>query len=455
MLIRWCMLAVLALSCRALGQEPSATPSPQGDAPSSSTPAPQLVVKERSVDMGRMREGDKVRATFLLENRGNAPIQIIEVSASCGCTVPRRLTDDEKIMEPGESLEVEAEFNSTGRLGRQTKTVTVHSNDPHEPRMQLTLTGEVVTIVEVLIDGRVQGTIPLKRTRVGQRAEVKIEVLPTDPGRTLEFTTAELRHDSLAYEIAPLTRDDRTGFEVILSATTDAVPGPVAVDFQINGKIGDEGSGNRLRVTGEIVGEISFLPTEIRQTSPIVRGTRLTPIKIRSESRQPFELLSINTDPNITFEVVPHAEKIEYAVIPSIAANARPGPLGAVIDIRTNSVAQPSIVVPLFVLVRPGLEVYPQTVFLRADDGDKTGQRIVKIESATRGPFEITGIDAGSNYLTAAQQSMRIESAVGVRHVRIALTGEVPSGRHEATVRLKTNMVDQPELIIPVTIEAP
>ncbi|HSP86962.1 MAG TPA: DUF1573 domain-containing protein, partial [Ignavibacteriaceae bacterium] len=49
-----------------------------------------------------------------------------------------------KELAPGESTNIKVEFNSTGRVGKQDKTVYVVSNDKENPEIQLKFTGNVV-----------------------------------------------------------------------------------------------------------------------------------------------------------------------------------------------------------------------------------------------------------------------------------------------------------------------
>lgn len=52
-----------------------AQPQPAGGAATPAS-APRLVIAERSVDLGSVREGETARAVFTLRNEGNAPLEI-------------------------------------------------------------------------------------------------------------------------------------------------------------------------------------------------------------------------------------------------------------------------------------------------------------------------------------------------------------------------------------------
>jgi hypothetical protein len=76
-------------------------------------------------DFGTINEGDKVEHVYKFTNTGTADLVISNVKASCGCTVP---SYTEAPVKPGQSGEVKATFDSTGKPGAQQKTITVTLN---------------------------------------------------------------------------------------------------------------------------------------------------------------------------------------------------------------------------------------------------------------------------------------------------------------------------------------
>lgn len=76
-------------------------------------------------DFGTINEGDKVEHVYKFTNTGTADLVISNVKASCGCTVP---SYTETPVKPGETGEVKATFDSSGKPGQQQKTITVTLN---------------------------------------------------------------------------------------------------------------------------------------------------------------------------------------------------------------------------------------------------------------------------------------------------------------------------------------
>jgi uncharacterized protein (DUF58 family) len=95
--------------------------------------------KNESHDFGKVEEGVQATHTFEFTNTGTAPVVISNAQASCGCTTPD--WTKEPVM-PGKTGKVTASFNSQGRPGKFSKTVTVISNS-ETPQIVLSIKGEV------------------------------------------------------------------------------------------------------------------------------------------------------------------------------------------------------------------------------------------------------------------------------------------------------------------------
>lgn len=77
-------------------------------------------------DYGEVEPEVENFTTFTVTNTGDKPLVISDVSASCGCTTPKK---PEKPIAPGESDVIEVVFKSKpGQKNEITKTVTVTAN---------------------------------------------------------------------------------------------------------------------------------------------------------------------------------------------------------------------------------------------------------------------------------------------------------------------------------------
>lgn len=92
-------------------------------------------------DFGKVAEGEKVSYTFTFENKGKGDLVITSATTTCGCTVPKY---DKRPIPPGGKGNLEVVFDTEGRNGIQTKTITVKSN-ASIPVILLKITAEVIT----------------------------------------------------------------------------------------------------------------------------------------------------------------------------------------------------------------------------------------------------------------------------------------------------------------------
>ena len=103
--------------------------------------APDIKFDIETYDFGTIKQGDKVSHDFEFANTGKEPLIITGANGSCGCTVP--LWPKEPISK-GAKGTINVEFNSTGKMGMQDKTVTIVSNAKSGQRI-LRLKGNVET----------------------------------------------------------------------------------------------------------------------------------------------------------------------------------------------------------------------------------------------------------------------------------------------------------------------
>lgn len=127
--------------------------------------APQLVAPNPVYDFGELPNTRKVEHQFIVQNNGTEPLEVKKIRSTCGCTVAR--APDEVIL-PGEEGYVTATFNLVGREGPQEKKVTIYSNDPESPKVDLIFRGIALQTLRARPQMLVLGRIPPKsemRTR--------------------------------------------------------------------------------------------------------------------------------------------------------------------------------------------------------------------------------------------------------------------------------------------------
>lgn len=103
-------------------------------------PLTEMTFEYEKFDFGEIQSGEIATHLFKFTNTGDHPLILENVKPSCGCTVP--FFPKVAIM-PGETSEIEVNFDSKNKKGVQHKSITITANT--EPRIKvLTFSGEVV-----------------------------------------------------------------------------------------------------------------------------------------------------------------------------------------------------------------------------------------------------------------------------------------------------------------------
>jgi hypothetical protein len=129
------ILAVLAISlitaCNSSGHKEEKISSDLVNNPntangnSKSGTLPAFKFEEIEHDFGKIIQGESVSYEFKFTNTGKSDLIIVDVSTSCGCTVP---SFPRTPIRAGETGIIKVSFNSAGKFGFQAKNVLVVAN---------------------------------------------------------------------------------------------------------------------------------------------------------------------------------------------------------------------------------------------------------------------------------------------------------------------------------------
>ncbi|ODU01007.1 MAG: hypothetical protein ABS79_02435 [Planctomycetes bacterium SCN 63-9] len=118
---------------------------------------------ESSHNFGSVPRGAKVKHDFMLTNRLNEPITILNLRASCGCTSGRTTAS---IVQPGQTAVVEAHMDTRNFVGQKSTVlfVTLITAGGHEAEVRLGVTSNILSDV-VLNPGSIDfGTVTRGQT---------------------------------------------------------------------------------------------------------------------------------------------------------------------------------------------------------------------------------------------------------------------------------------------------
>lgn len=102
--------------------------------------APKLTIENTIHDFGKIKQGTKVTATFVLTNTGKQDLNIRKAKSTCGCVVVKL---KKKTIKPGKTVELKLTFDATDRRGIQQKSVSIFTNDPKKSAQRVTVKASV------------------------------------------------------------------------------------------------------------------------------------------------------------------------------------------------------------------------------------------------------------------------------------------------------------------------
>lgn len=152
-------------------------------------------VPSKSFDAGSVEIGQEIVHEFSFINEGSETVNITEVRPSCGCTVPEYPTDG---IAPGETATVKLVLDTSElHPGKQSKSVTIVTDDPDTRRVILQVKMHLFTALEFLPKALVY-----MRTEMGQAATQKVLARPHRDGMKILGATADNEHIVVKFEQA-------------------------------------------------------------------------------------------------------------------------------------------------------------------------------------------------------------------------------------------------------------
>ncbi|MCG3131809.1 MAG: hypothetical protein FLDDKLPJ_02619 [Phycisphaerae bacterium] len=415
---------------------------------------PQIVVDPASFDLGRIRDGEHLSRKVLLRNAGRAELVIREIKSDCGCTVVD-IPSEARRIAPGEVREVSITFDSTGRARpeAQTKQITILSNDPVNP--------EVVVTLDVLVESECRlspvGSIHLQSLRRGDESRRTLDVLPGSIGKPVRVDKVEVDPEMpLTVRVDALEQDSQHGSRITFKALDDALLGVVRGQITLHIVVEDRTIERRVSIQAMIVGDLEFKPQLLNLINQkVTPGKKLAPITLTRTTRQPLRILSVDENPVLDFDIREGARKdgTEFVIQPLIRENAPSGPFGVQIRIRTDSLDQPIVEVPAFGFVTPPLFTDPSEIYL-CDDGSVIGasRQLRLVSSAAGVALNNVAVATDSSLVKARVLPNRTEEASNTVLISVYLAGEVPDGRHSATLTIHPEREDVAPITVPITL---
>ena len=326
---------------------PSANPRPVEQ----KTGGPSIHFFHLEHDFGELYEGDTVTTRFEFVNAGDKPLVVSRVKTSCGCTVA---AEPEGEIAPGEKESIEVSFNSSKRAGKQTKDVSVFSNDPEQPMLKLRIEGTVVKQFWVEPERLFLGNL----TKSATVEEKKVKVL-WDAELDVEVTGIRPSHEQIQVSQKPL--EGENGVELTLSfgelatlatRTNNASP---RINHTIEIETNNEKFQGRVFVSGALIPEVHVRPG-VLSFGVVGRGSKPITKRVIVTGAKDFELAPPTVESDLdylTFEVKSIRAGTQYQIEATLNPVTAPeGQFRETVIVKTNSEDYAENRIPVFGKIR-------------------------------------------------------------------------------------------------------
>lgn len=304
---------------------------------------PKAVAAEPIKDLGVVAKGEKAAYDFAIRNEGDAPLQIQEVRAACGCTV----ASYDKDIAPGQTGKVRVSVDTTTFSGAIAKGVTVFTNDPTTPQMELTIRAQVEPFIKVK-----PGYARFLTVQGENKEGTIVQTLWTPDGSPMKITKIESPYPFLKVEFHEAKPEERLKeveqdqWKVEMHLSNDAPVGPLTESVKIY-----TDSAKQKLVQVPVSG---FVRPIVAVTPPIANFGQITvkePIRkslnVKSFATEPIKITGAqSTVQGIDAKIEPVEDGREYQVWVTIGPQVK-GKVDGKLFLTTDSVKIPRIEIQL------------------------------------------------------------------------------------------------------------
>lgn len=305
---------------------------------------PKAVAVEPIKDAGGVAKGDKIPHDFLIKNEGDAELEIVNVVPACGCTV----AEFDKTIAPGQTGKVHAVLDTASFNGPISKGLTVFTNDPDNPQIELTLRAKVQPYVAAKPGYARYITVQ------GEAAQGSIgQTLWAPDGSPFDVVKVESPYPFLnvSYrEARPEERvADATGkqWRVEMTLASNAKVGALADYVTVHTNHAKQKL-VQIPVSGFVRPVMAVTPPVADFGRVELKEPLLRTLNVRNFATEPIKITGLEENlPGIEAQVGPIEDGREYEVRITLKPEIGKGPFNGKLMIRTDSLKTPMIEVEL------------------------------------------------------------------------------------------------------------
>jgi len=300
---------------------------------------PSVEVAAPAFDFGSAINGVPVKHVFRLKNVGTGSLVIGAVQTSCGCTAAR---PSKSTVAPGEESDIAVTFDTRADKGPATRTITVFTNDPKHPQLNLTLKGDIKVQVEAVPS-------PVAFGNVKHGTEQAREVTVTDLTGGKDFKIDSISNSSKDIKVTVHPRvDGKPGAELEVVLLKTMPPGP----FNDIVKVSNSRAPVEVAVFGTIVGDLTVNPPQVSFGIVPHHASVLRTIRLTNSADRTVNVVGVSsTNQSVTAAVEPVTPGRVYKITLQLRPNTPDGKLLGTLAIKTDDPQQETLQVPFYGIV--------------------------------------------------------------------------------------------------------
>lgn len=200
-----------------------------------------------------------------------------------------------------------------------------------------------------------------------------------------------------------------------------------------------------IRLKGRIIQEISISPNYLTLVN-IKRGEMVErSIEVSTERMAKLEVTDVKSNLDfIELETVRKDDKNVSIMVkfPASKVPTKSPAHNGTITFKTNGKSTPDASVTVYIKVANPLQTTPRAVYMFASAKGKERTQVIKVNSTENKPFKITEVNADLDILRIDRE--------GENELKVTLSEKAETGKFSGQIKVRTNLEEQPEIVIPV-----
>jgi hypothetical protein len=319
---------------------PSAGSALLGEQPGTSAAGtPRAEVAQPAYNFGSAPGGPPIKHVFMIKNVGSAPLEIKNSSTSCGCTAAK---PSKTILAPGEVSTIAASVDTHFEQGHSLSVITLTTNDPANPSLQLKLEGVIKPQVEAQ-----PMDIDFGNVHHGSGASREVVISDMVGGAGFALKSVKNANPYIKVTQSPRT-DGKPGALLHVALLPTMPPGPISDTLRID----TSRAPLRVAILGVVTGDLVVKPPQISfGILPHHQGAVRT-VRLTNRGSRAVKVLGVeSTDHSVVAQVAPVTAGKEFKLTVALRPNTPDGQIRGALTIHTDDPQQTTLTVPYYGIV--------------------------------------------------------------------------------------------------------